>query len=280
MESQPAARGDSLFLTDNASTLWSQSAAARASFLRPATELMLELANLRPGSRVLDVAAGTGEQSILAAQRVLPGGSVLATDLSETMVKGAQQAAQEAGLHNIEARVMDAEHLELEADSFDAAISRLGVMLVEDPGVVFSGVRRVLKSGASFAVVVHGAEERNFWGNIPLHAICQPGRLPNLDRREIGMFSLGQTGLLTELYETAGYRDIVERTVDQTRRYATFDEAVAALTGGVVWGPLLARLNDAERAEAIREIEDAIRDFDGPNGVSLPGEAIVGVGRT
>ena len=90
----------------------------------PATELMLDLADLQPGGRVLDVAAGTGDQTVLAAQRVGPTGYVLATDLAATMLEIAAQAARDAGLTNVETRVMDAQQLDLAPDSFDAAISR------------------------------------------------------------------------------------------------------------------------------------------------------------
>ena len=89
-----------------------------------ATELMLDLADLQPGGRVLDVAAGTGDQTVLAAQRVGPTGYVLATDLAAKMLEIAAQAARDAGLTNVETRVMDAQQLDLAPDSFDAAISR------------------------------------------------------------------------------------------------------------------------------------------------------------
>jgi cyclopropane fatty-acyl-phospholipid synthase-like methyltransferase len=67
--------------SDRDPSLWQQGAAQRAQFLGPATALMLDLANLQEGSRVLDVAAGTGEQSLLAAQRLGVRGRVLAVDL-------------------------------------------------------------------------------------------------------------------------------------------------------------------------------------------------------
>src|SRR5829696_5131350 len=88
-----------------------------------ATELMLDLANLQPGNRVLDVAAGSGDQTILAAQRVGPTGYVLATDIAASMLAITDQAARDAGLRNIETRVIDAQQLDLPAGSFDAAIS-------------------------------------------------------------------------------------------------------------------------------------------------------------
>ena len=70
--------------------------ARRGEIQGPATLMMLDLAEVRTGSRVLDVAAGTGDQTIGAAQRVGPSGYVLATDVSASMLKLAADAAREA----------------------------------------------------------------------------------------------------------------------------------------------------------------------------------------
>jgi ubiquinone/menaquinone biosynthesis C-methylase UbiE len=84
--------------------------ARRGEIQGPATQMMLDLAEVRTGSRVLDVAAGTGDQTLLAAERVGPTGFVLATDISASMLKLAADAAREAGFTNVETRVMDAEN--------------------------------------------------------------------------------------------------------------------------------------------------------------------------
>src|SRR5919205_605387 len=97
-------------------------------WLGQATEVMLDMAEVGPGSRVLDVAAGAGGQTIAAAKRVGPAGYVLATDISSNILQFASAAAQEEGLTNVETRVMDGEELEeeLEEESFDAVICRVG----------------------------------------------------------------------------------------------------------------------------------------------------------
>ncbi len=66
---------------DERAERWSRTQAERDEVYGPATEMMLDLADLRTGNRVLDVAAGTGGQTLLAARRVGPTGYVLATDL-------------------------------------------------------------------------------------------------------------------------------------------------------------------------------------------------------
>jgi SAM-dependent methyltransferase len=267
------------FASADAPIQWRQRAAHRAQFLGPATELMLDLANLREGSRVLDVAAGTGEQSLLAARRVGATGHLLAIDTAAHMLEEAAASARAAGIEIVETRVMDAQDLKLEPASFDAAISRLGVMLVPHPSAVFEGVRRVLKPGGKFAVLVNGVMEHNVWGMVPLSIIRRVGRLRAPERSEPGLFALGDPGLLTGCFTAAGFRDVAEHTVDTTRRFASRAEAFHYLT--VTQNAsrnLLAQLSDADRARALREIELALDEFVGLDGVALPGEAVVGVG--
>ncbi|HLL39980.1 MAG TPA: methyltransferase domain-containing protein, partial [Rubrobacteraceae bacterium] len=98
-------------------------------WLGQATEIMLDMAGVGPGSRVLDVAAGAGGQTIAAARRVGPDGYVLATDISSNILEFTAESTRQAGLSNVQTRVMDGESLEeLEESSFDAVISRVGLI--------------------------------------------------------------------------------------------------------------------------------------------------------
>src|SRR4029079_6866415 len=85
--------------------------------------------------------------TVVAAQRVGPQGAVLAIDLSASMLDLARQEVRAAGLQNVEARVMDAQRLELEPGSFDAAIARFSLQFVPDVPRALTEVRRVLKAG-------------------------------------------------------------------------------------------------------------------------------------
>ena len=98
-------------------------------WLGAATERMLDLAQVGEGTRVIDIAAGSGGQSLAAARR---GAVVLATDISSNILDEAAAAARAAGLGGIATRVMDGESLDVEPGSFDAAISRLGLMYLPD----------------------------------------------------------------------------------------------------------------------------------------------------
>src|SRR5437763_11199712 len=87
-------------------------------WLGEATEVMLGMAGVREGSRVLDVAAGAGQQTIAAARRAGAGGHVLATDIAPNLLAFADEDARAAGLTNVETKVMDGENLDLPDDSF------------------------------------------------------------------------------------------------------------------------------------------------------------------
>ena len=93
---------------------WSAGQAARQQTFGAATEMMLDVASIQSGSRVLDVAAGTGESTLMAARRIGLTGNVLAADNSASMLNVAAEAARKAGLTNVETRVMNAENLEFD----------------------------------------------------------------------------------------------------------------------------------------------------------------------
>src|SRR5215831_9677653 len=140
---------------------WSAAQARRRQIYGAATEMMLEVAAVQPGSRVLDVAAGTGDQTLMAARRVGPTGYVLATDQSFSMLNVAAEAARKEGLKNVETRVMNAENLALDADSFDAVISRSALMLFSNPAKALTEMRRVVTPGGKVAAIVFSTLEKN-----------------------------------------------------------------------------------------------------------------------
>src|SRR5688500_9660404 len=108
MDRPERGRDDGDYSSDAAAAGWSRGAAERAQYLGAITGMMLDLAVLSPGQHVLDVAAGTGEQTLQAARRVGPAGRVVATDISAPMLGIAADAARQSGFSNVETHVMDA----------------------------------------------------------------------------------------------------------------------------------------------------------------------------
>jgi ubiquinone/menaquinone biosynthesis C-methylase UbiE len=155
---------------------------------------------LGAGSRILDVAAGTGDQALLAARRVGPTGYVLATDISTHMLNVAAEAMQNAGLTNVDTRIMDAENIDLNADSFDAVICRMGLMLFSNPVKTLSGMHRVVKPAGKVVAFVWSTEEKNPCRGLPLAIFRRCGgdfsAVPGLRL----MFAFGEPGILEDTF--------------------------------------------------------------------------------
>ena len=250
---------------------WNRSQAQRSEAYGPATAMMLDLADLRTGSRILDVAAGTGDTAVLAAGRVGPTGNVLAIDLSTNMLNTATDAVRRAGLTNVETRVMDAENLDLDSDSFDAIICRLGLMLFSKPPKALRGMRRVLKPRGKVAAIVMSTAEKNPRMGIPSTVARRRGgtMLP--------MFSLSEPGMLENVFRDGGFPDVAVHTVNEPHRFPPGAEVIQRLKDSQLGEPI-AKLPDAQREQAWAEVEQQLRGFEGSNGWEFPGEVLIGVG--
>jgi SAM-dependent methyltransferase len=241
--------------------------------------MMLEVASVQPGSRVLDVAAGTGDQTLMAARRVGPTGNVLATDDSTSMLKVAAEAARNEGLTNVETRVMNAENLALDADSFDAVICRNALMLFANPAKALTEMRRVVKPASKVAVIVFSGEERNPHHGIPFAIIRRLGKIPPPAPGEPWMYALGDPGALEDVYSRAGFLNVSVQKLPIQRRFPSAADAIRTMRNSAGdLRELMSRLNDANRELAWAEIEQQLRQFEGPNGFEAPGEVLIGVG--
>ena len=258
---------------------WSAGKALRQQVLGAATEMMLDLAGVQPGSRVLDIAAGTGEQTLIAARRVGPSGCVLAADISRSMLDVAAEAARNEGLTNVETRVMNAENLSVESDSFDAVISRIALMLFPNPVKSLIEIRRVVKPGNKVAVIVFSAIEKNPYHGIPFGIVRRLGNIPPPAPGEPWMYALGDPRALEEVYGKAGFLNVSVRAFPIQRRFPSTADAVRTMkTSAVDLREMMSRLSYADRELAWSEIEQQLQKFEGPNGFESPGEVLIGVG--
>jgi ubiquinone/menaquinone biosynthesis C-methylase UbiE len=141
---------------------WDRLTELRQHLYGAATWQMLAVADLQLGGQVLDIAAGTGDQSRQAARLVGPEGSVLATDISQEMLEVAARRAEQEGLSNLTTRAMNAEQLDLPENRYDAVISRFGLMLIPNLQQALAEIRSVLKPGGRLAALVsqNGGRQR------------------------------------------------------------------------------------------------------------------------
>ena len=251
-----------------------------AAWLDPATELMLDMAGVGKGSRVLDVAAGAGEQTLLTAKRVGPRGSVLATDLSSNILDFAIQDAARAGLVNVETRVMDGEKLdELPPESFDAVISRVGLIYFPDQQKALAGMRQALKPGGKMAAIVYSTPDNNRFFSLPVSIIRRRAQLPPPLPGQPGPFSLGGAGVLETVLQKAGFQDIRIQVVSAPLRMGSASECVRFERESFgALHQMMSALSEAERLETWNEIEETLRQFEGPSGFEGPCEMVIGTG--
>src|SRR5262249_23731069 len=148
------------------------------------------------------------EQTLLAARRAGPNGYVLATGIPPRVLAGRAGAARHARPTNIETRVMDARRLDLDPESFDAAISRLALMLIPERERALAGIRRALKPGKKFAAIVVSTADKSPRLALPLAIVGRRAGLPSAPFGDPGMFALGDPGVLQAAYERAGFRDV------------------------------------------------------------------------
>jgi len=261
-----------------AAEAWDRWGSFIGRWLEPATARMLDLAQVGSGAHVVDVAAGAGEQTLTAARRVGPDGRVLATDISPGILQYAKRAADQAGLRNVETMELDGErHEALAPETFDAAVSRVGLIYFPDQQRALRGLHRCLKPGGRIAVVVYSTAERNPFFSIPVSIIRRRAKLPPPLPGQPGPFSLGGDGVLAQALEAAGFRSATVEAVDCPVIMASGAEC--ARLEKESFGALhqmMSGLGENEQAETWQEIERELRQFENGRGFHGPCQMLVG----
>ena len=265
---------------ESAAEAWDRWSPLLATWLGPATDAMLDMAAVGSGARVLDVAAGAGEQTLAAARRVGTDGYVLATDISPSILRFALSAARQAGLANVETLELDGERCDtLPEASFDAAISRVGLIYFPDQQRALAGIRRALKPCGRFAAVVYSTPERNSFFSLPVGIIRRRAQLPPPLPGQPGPFSLGAEGVLAEALAQAGFHDVEVRRVDSPVRLPSAAECVRFERESFgALHQMMAAMSERECAETWKEIEAALGKFETDQGFVGPCEMLVGAG--
>jgi SAM-dependent methyltransferase len=262
---------------EDAAEAWNGWGPLLQTWLGPATEKMLDAANVTTGSRVLDVAAGGGGQTLAAARRVGPNGHVLATDISPRILSYAAQVTAEAGLTNVETREADGEALDgLPAASFDAVICRVGLIYFPDQQAALTGMRRALRHGGRVAAIVYSTPEQNTFFSIPVSIIRRVAQLPPPQPGQPGPFSLGSPGVLEGVLSSAGFEDVRVEAVPAPLRLPSAAECVRFERESFgALRQMLAGVPETDRPAVWDEIEQALRQFETDDGFIGPCDLLV-----
>lgn len=241
--------------------------------LEPAQDLLMRMAALRPGERVLDLACGTGLVSFRAAQAVSPSGTVTGTDISDGMIEQCVRIAVERHISNASFRRMPAETLEFEDASFDAVLCALGMMYVIDFAGSIHEAHRVTRPGGRAVSAVWGKRDRCGWA--PIFEVVE--RRVQSDVCPM-FFQLGTGEMQTRLFEAAGFQAVRSERLSVTLGYDTGEEAcVAAFAGGPV-AMAYSRFDDATRESAHAEYLESIATYRRGGRYEIPGEYVVTIG--
>lgn len=265
---------------EDAADAWDAWGGLLEEWLGEATARMLDAVGAGNGGRVLDVAAGAGGQTVAAARRVGPEGEVVATDISPTILSYAAKRAAEAGVTNVDTVEADGETLDAFAGAgFDAVISRVGLIYFPDQHRALTGMRDALREGGRVGAVVYSTPDRNQFFSIPVSTIRGRAQLPPPQPGQPGPFSLGAPGVLEARLTEAGFRDVRVETVPAPVRLPSAAECVRFERESFgALHQLLATVPEEERAGVWDEIEEALRQFEGPDGFVGPCELLVASG--
>jgi ubiquinone/menaquinone biosynthesis C-methylase UbiE len=241
--------------------------------LQPAQRKLLQLANVQPGEKVIDIACGTGLVTFEAVKETGERGFVWGTDISDKMVEFATAVAKEKKVDNIQFERMDAEELQVDDETYDVALCALGLMYVPDPFKALKEMYRVLKKGGRAVVAVWGKRANCGWADI----------FEIVDKRVSSevcpmFFNLGNADVLRNILTKAGFDNIIVERLNSPLEYASGEEAcIAAFAGGPVALPYH-KFSNKIKEEVHAEYLASIRQFQNGNGYDVPGEFVVAAG--
>lgn len=247
------------------------------TWLGEATTTMFDLAGVGPGSRVLDVAAGAGGQSVSAARRVGPTGHVLATDISARLLDYADHAARMADVATVMRTLLaDGEHLPVPDGTFDAVVSRVGLIYFPDRVGALRGMRRALRPGGRLSTVTYSTPEANAFFSVPIAVVREEAHLPPPSPHQPGPFSLGTPEVLHDVLIEAGFVDVeVRRVLSPLRLPTTADYVLFARESFGALHTMMSGLDEDARDRTWARIAAELTQFEGPDGFVGPCEMLV-----
>jgi SAM-dependent methyltransferase len=245
------------------------------------SDRLVEMAGIKEGDRVLDVACGYGEPSLTAARKVGPDGSVVATDISAEMLGFGRQRAAANGVENIEFMQSDASSLDFPAESFDAALSRWGIIFEPDGEGAAARVRGFLVPGSRMAISSWGPPDRTPFLGVPMRTAMQLLDVPPPPPGTPGPLSRPTEEAIGGLLSGGGFSDVEVEEIEVTfdwdspEDFTTFVKEIAPPIRAII-DPNPEDVQD----QAWNAITEAIRERAADDGtVSLTNQVLLASGR-
>jgi SAM-dependent methyltransferase len=243
---------------ERAAAGWGAQREAMRAASEPVAAWLIDAVGVKPGETVLELAAGPGDTGLALAQRLRPGGRLIATDASDPMIELVRERAAELGLEEVvEARAMDAERIDLRAASVDGVLCRWGFMLFTDPDAALRETRRVLRPGRRVALAAWDDISRNPWASVVDAELLERGLIERPPPGAPGPFAWSDAAGIRERLYAAGFFDVQLATVEFTFAYPDLDTWWdSRLDLSVQVYDVVAGLSPADRDE-LREALDA-----------------------
>jgi ubiquinone/menaquinone biosynthesis C-methylase UbiE len=219
-EQQQAIRDEQKEKWNTVSNSWKKWSEFTMNFLKPMGDAIIKALDIKSNDVVLDIASGTGEPafSIAAIART---GEVYATDLSGEMLTIARNYADEHDISNIEFKVADVSDLPFKSNFFDKISCRMGFMFFPDMQLATNEIFRVCGDGGKVAISVWAAPENNDWSTTMTKVLSKHIEVSKPSGDAPGMFRCAKPGLVKQLFENAGFRNVKEETISGTLDFGT-----------------------------------------------------------
>jgi ubiquinone/menaquinone biosynthesis C-methylase UbiE len=259
-----------------ASERWKTKSAAMG---RHVTQSLVDYAQPQPGMKILDLASGTGEPAITLASRVGREGHVTALDVSSELLEIADQRARERNLGNFSIQQADAHKLPFADQQFDLVTSRFGVMFFSDIDRALREVHRVLKPSARGCFVVWGPSQQPYFSSMFGVVVRHVGE-PAIAPQGPDPFRFGNSGSLSRVLQTAGFRNVDEETRTVPWAWPGSAEEVweYAQSVSMPFRSLLDRVPKDKWNDINREIYESVRRYAGADGIEFGANVVLASG--
>ena len=266
---------------DNAAPGWQKWWKTIESATEGVSKRLVELAEIKPGSKVLDIATGIGEPALTAAKQVGKTGEILAIDISPQMLSFAKQRAISLGLQDVvEFKEGDAETIDLPSSTFDAALCRWGLMFFPNPKAGLSNIYRSLVKGGHFAAAVWATPDKVPFISVPMNIVLKETN--SLPQGTPGPFSMSDQNNLKKFYEDSGFMHHIIERINVVSDFDSTDDFTAFTIdhGGPALQKILAGETNEIREQILKAISKGSEKYaDSTGKVSFENEAILIVGK-
>ena len=261
----------------NVAPFWEKYRPIIRQMFAPVTQALVEDGRIGNGHAVLDIATGPGEPALTIASLVGPEGKVFGIDPVSEMVEAARREADRLGLKNAQFEVAPADLLPFSAGTFDAVVSRFGVMFFPSPVNAIREMLRVLKPGGKLALAVwHLAEKNPFFYTLS-RVLGRYADSPPPAPDSPDPFRFATPGLLRDILAGAGALTPSERVLQFTiaAPISLEDFWTLRMEMSETLRQKVSMLSTEQLTEAKRLALGALREYSSDQGISFPAEVLI-----